>query len=37
MALSAVFTAAFVLPFVGGVIVDAATAAGSVLVSAHPL
>jgi NADH-quinone oxidoreductase subunit N len=37
MALSAVFTAAFVLPIIGGVVVDAATAAASVLVSVHPL
>ncbi|MFA5956180.1 NADH-quinone oxidoreductase subunit NuoN [Hyphomicrobium sp.] len=37
MALSAAFTVAFVLPFVGGALVDAATAAASVLVSAHPL
>lgn len=37
MALSALFTAAFVLPFVGGTIVDAATAAASVLVTGHPL
>ncbi|MBS0253240.1 MAG: NADH-quinone oxidoreductase subunit NuoN [Proteobacteria bacterium] len=37
MALSAFFATVFVLPFVGGAIVDAATAAASVLVSAHPL
>ncbi|MFT3731498.1 MAG: NADH-quinone oxidoreductase subunit NuoN [Hyphomicrobium sp.] len=37
MALSAAFTVAFVLPFVGGIIVDAATAAAAALVSAHPL
>jgi NADH-quinone oxidoreductase subunit N len=37
MALSAVFTVAFVLPIVGGVIVDAATSAASALVTAHPL
>jgi NADH-quinone oxidoreductase subunit N len=32
MALSAAFVLAFVLPFVGGVLVDAATAAAAVLV-----
>lgn len=37
MALSAAFVVAFVLPFVGGTVVDAATAAASVLVPAHPL
>jgi NADH-quinone oxidoreductase subunit N len=37
MALSAAFVLAFVLPFVGGALVDAATAAASVLVPAHPL
>ncbi|RUP10094.1 NADH-quinone oxidoreductase subunit NuoN [Hyphomicrobium sp.] len=35
MALSAAFVVAFVLPFVGGTVVDAATAAASVLVPAH--
>ncbi len=37
MALSALFVLAFVLPFVGGTLVDAATAAASVLVPSHPL
>jgi NADH-quinone oxidoreductase subunit N len=37
MALSAVFVLAFVLPFVGGSLVDAATAAASVLVPSRPL
>jgi NADH-quinone oxidoreductase subunit N len=37
MALSAAFVVAFVLPLVGGAVVDAATAAASVLVPAHPL
>ncbi|HML30800.1 MAG TPA: proton-conducting transporter membrane subunit, partial [Hyphomicrobium sp.] len=37
MALSALFTAAFVLPFIGGTVVDAATTAASILVSGHPL
>ena len=32
MALSAAFVLAFVLPFVGGTLVDAATAAAAVLV-----
>ena len=37
MALSAAFVLAFVLPFVGGTLVDAATAAASVLVPSRPL
>jgi NADH-quinone oxidoreductase subunit N len=37
MILSAVFTVAFVLPFIGGAVVDAATAAASALVGAKPL
>jgi NADH-quinone oxidoreductase subunit N len=37
MALSAAFVLAFVLPFVGGTLVDAATAAAAVLVPAQAL
>ena len=37
MALSAVFTVIFVLPFVGGAVVDAASAAAAVLVPGHAL
>ncbi|MET1047610.1 MAG: NADH-quinone oxidoreductase subunit NuoN [Hyphomicrobium sp.] len=37
MGLSAAFTVAFVLPLIGGTLVDAATSAATALVAAHPL